>query len=102
MTPSDVEKIVESELRDAPAASDVRSALVSPFLQDFILNDTHEQMSAPVKSVVSYWVVAIGQFYTVFYDPGTREFGLADVMVESAVPHTVGVRGDLLGTFRAM
>ena len=102
MTPKDIEAIVESQLADVPDTTDVRSALVTPFTQEFALNDTYEQMSAPVKSVSSYWVVAIGQFYSVFYDPGTREFGLADVVVDSKVPHTVGVRGDLISTFRAM
>ena len=83
-------------------ATDVRSALIRPFLQTFILNDTYEQMSAPPKSVVSYWVVAVGQFYSVFYDPDAREFGLADLPREGTVPKTSGVRGDLVSTFRAM
>ena len=73
-----------------------------PFLQNFMLNDTYEQMSAPPKKVVSYWVVAVGQFYSVFYDPGTKEFGLADLIREGTIPQTSGVRGDLVSTFRAM
>ena len=102
MTPEDVQAIVESQLADTSDTTDVRSALVTPFVQEFVLNDTYEQMSVPVKSVVSYWVVAVGQFYSVFYDPDTREFGLADVLIDSKIPHTVGVRGDLVSTFRAM
>ena len=102
MTPRDVEAIINSQLASVPDTADVRSAIVTPFLQEFILNDTYEQMSVPVKSVASYWVVAVGQFYSVFYDPAAREFGLADVLVGGKVPQTVGVRGDLVSTFRAM
>jgi hypothetical protein len=102
VTPREVETIVARELVNAPDASDVRSACIAPFPQQFVLNDTYEQMSVPVKGVVTYWVVALGQFYSVFYDPAAREFGLADLPREGVVPHTSGVRGDLVSTFRAM
>ena len=107
MTPQDVEKIVESQLSDPEltglsGAADVRAALVPPYLQNFILGDTYSQVVTPVKRVVSYWVVAVGQFYSIFYDPQDGDFGLADLIKDGKVPQTAGVRGDLVSTFRAM
>ena len=107
MTPQDVERIVKSQLADPDltgplGAEDVQAALVSPYLQSFILGDTYDQVVAPTKSVVSYWVVAVGQFYTLFYDPQVGDFGLADLVKDGVMPQTAGVRGDLVSTFRAM
>jgi hypothetical protein len=48
-------------------------------------------------------VVAKGDAgYLEWYDPATGEFGLACHMEESAVPVSIGVRGDLVGVFCAM
>ncbi len=107
MTPQDVEKIVEEQLADPGftgphGAADIRAALVTPFLQNYILADTYAQMSSAARSVVSYWVVAHGKFYDVFYDPAAQEFGLADFPSGGGVPQTSSVRGDLVSTFRAM
>ena len=102
MTSDDVTEIVESALRTGQPADDVRAALVRPYLQQFLLADSFQQMSAPAKSIVRYWVVAATSMYLEFFDPASGEFGLAEPVVGDRVPHTVGVRGDLVSTFRAM
>ena len=123
MTSNDVANLITAELRDyqyeppppgttlgKPWSSEkvathldlLREALVTPYLQKFVLEDTYEQLTAREKQVVEYWVVAEAEFYCEFYDPSANDFGLAEPPVAGHIPHTVGVRGDLVGVFCAM
>jgi hypothetical protein len=80
----------------------LRAALVQPYIQEFVLADTWEQIDAPHDHLVHYWVVAETEAYCEFYDPSSGEFGLAEPIKPSGTPRTVGVRGDLVGVFCAM
>jgi len=102
MTADDVTKIIQTELSGVEGTSDVRAALVEPYRQQFLLMDSYEQMSSAAKSVVEYWVVAATPMYLEFFDPHSQEFGLAEPLPSEGLPQTVGVRGDLVSTFRAM
>lgn len=102
MTSEEVAAIVESELRTSSAASEMRAAVVKPYLHQFLLVDSYKQLTSPAKSIVLYWVVAETQMYSVFFDPRTKEFGLADPLGYGLIPKTVGVRGDFADTFCAM
>jgi len=84
----------------ASRVADLRECLVSPYLQDFRLRDTVEQMRS--EQQVKYWVVAVEGEFCVFYDPSASNFGLAESPVDGIIPATIGVRGDLVGTFCAI
>ena len=80
----------------------LRTALVKPHLQRFVLMDTFEQMQATQKSITQLWVVAEANGYCVFYDPTANEYGLAEAPSDQEPSTTIGVRGDLVGVFCAM
>ncbi len=80
----------------------LRSCLVKPYLHQFVLMDTYEQITATEKQLASYWVVAEAESYCQFYDPDGDEFGLAKPPHVGQDSQTVGVRGDLIGVFCAM
>src|SRR5690606_5538530 len=120
MQSSDVARIVRSELdgysyEASPSGSTVgvpwseekvrsylprlEAALVDPYLQDFFIRDTWEQVQANPSITAEYWVVAEAEFYIVYFDAQEGLFGLAEYGVGSAAPHTINVRGDLVGVF---
>jgi hypothetical protein len=79
----------------------LRQSLVSPYLQSMTLRDTTDQITAIPPNSAEYIVVADdGEFYLVFYDPQSREFGLAQPVPDD-LPVTIGVRGDVVGVFMA-
>jgi hypothetical protein len=123
MTSDDVSSLIAIELRnyhyEAPApdttmgapwaetkvmgqVDKLRDSLITPYLQQFVLIDTYEQMSSHEHQIVQYWVVAETEEYCEFYDPDSGEFGLAEPPGPGAIPRTAGVRGDLVGVFCAM
>jgi hypothetical protein len=79
------------------------ASLVLPYLHRFELRDTYHQVAGAKPSYAEYWVVAEGTGgYLEYYDPATSEFGLGVYRDGSAVPVSIGVRGDLVGVFAAM
>ena len=80
----------------------LRGALVTPYVQRFTLQDTVEQMRKSPPDKADYWVVAETEQYIEFYDPSSNEYGLADFGSGEELAKTIGVRGDLVGTFCAM
>lgn len=80
----------------------LKSCLVAPYIQQFVLSETYEQMKEESKQVAEYWVVAQEGQYLEWYDPKTKEFGLGLNSAGSSTPVSIGVRGDLVGTFCAM
>ena len=80
----------------------LKISLVAPYMQRFVLRDTYRQNSLSPPEEADYWVVAETDDYLEFYDPITKEFGLADFGAGNSPPQTIGVRGDLIGTFCAM
>ena len=59
-------------------------------------------LASKTPETAEYWVVVRTRDYIEFYDPEKKEFGLADVEINGGLPITIGVRGDLVGTFCAM
>ena len=81
--------------------SQIKSAIVEPYMEKMELRDTFEQFGSKEPEYAQLWVVADdNDGYKVFYDPATREFGLA-VYAKDDIPQTIGVRGDFVGTFMA-
>ena len=123
MTPEKIERLVQREIvsfkHTNPEAgstigmpwsepkimsyiSRLKGSLVTPYLRRFVLVDTHEQMSLSPPVEADYWVVAEIDDYLEFYDPTIDEFGLAIIGEGGSPPQTIGVRGDLIGTFCAI
>ena len=122
MTPEQIEKMVQHDLVAFEAAppkpgptvgipwstfkvqesiAALRASLVTPYSQRFVVKDTGEQMRMSPPQTASYWVVAEAEPFLEFYDPETREYGLA-MRSRDGIPQTIGVRGDLIGVFGAM
>ena len=81
--------------------SQLKSAIVEPYLERMELRDTIEQIGNKEPEYAQLWVVADdNDGYKVFYDPVAHEFGLA-AYNEGDIPQTIGVRGDFVGTFMA-
>jgi len=122
MNPRDITKVISREIdsfeyvepKDAsvgkPFSNDkmqtylsrLNNSLVTPYEQEFFLRDTYDQMTLPVPSIVTYWVVAKNDNYLLFYDHNNHEFGLGTEGVSREFPSTIGVRGDLVGVFVAI
>ncbi|MGF1631982.1 MAG: hypothetical protein ACFCUT_21100 [Kiloniellaceae bacterium] len=81
--------------------AELKAALVIPYLQRFELRDTAAEMAASPPILAGYWVVASADGFLLFYDPEAAQFGLACALANGALPQTIGVRGDLVGTFCA-
>ncbi len=79
-----------------------KASLVIPYKTVFDLRDTYDQimLSKPISK--EFWVVAKSGSYFVFYDVENNEFGLAEEIASKAIPSTIGVRGDFVGTFMAI
>jgi hypothetical protein len=80
----------------------LKEALVEPYLQRFQIRETYEQTVGREPIYAEYWVVAESGSYLEWYDPTTGEFGLGQRVEKSPTPVSIGVRGDLVGTFCAM
>jgi hypothetical protein len=89
-----------SKLQETIAA--LRASLVTPYREQFHLKGTGAQMRTSKPEIADHWVVAEAEPFLVFYDPVTREYGLALRGRDGTLPQTIGVRGDLVGVFAAM
>lgn len=88
----------EKVMREVEA---LKNALVAPYVHQFLLRDTYEQVHTQSSSTSQLWVVAHLNELCEFYDPETKEFGLAESPDARLHPSTIGVRGDLVGVFCA-
>ena len=123
MTSDKIKKIIEAELSTfvhvAPAPGTtvgipwteekvmsyipkLRAALVEPYLRTFLLRDTYEQIKEQKEEYADYWVIAEDGGYIQWYDPATKEYGLAQKDVSDNQYVSIGVRGDLVGVYCAM
>ena len=60
---------------------------------------TRHPPEAPTESIQELWVVAVtDDNFVLFYDPALQEFGLA-LQGQAGPPVSIGVYGDLVGTF---
>ena len=80
----------------------LKQCLVTPHLERFLLAETTEHSHATEPMFAEYWVVARTSFHVAWYDPSTGEFGLAEPHPTKPGFVSIGVRGDLVGTFCAM
>jgi hypothetical protein len=87
--------------RYGPEIDRLRAALVSPYRQSFVLRESDVPEVERVESEATYWVIAdTGQMY-VWYDDATSEFGVGEPGLDGALPVSVGLRGDIVGSFCA-
>ena len=79
------------------AIAELRACLVSPSLRDVRRRPPEVESEA----IQSLWVVAASSDgYAVFFDPQSREYGLA-TEAASGLLESINVGGDLVGTFCA-
>ena len=76
-------------------------SLVEPYMQKFLLHETHDQAKNQERIYAEYWVVAEEGDYLEWYDPNTKEFGLGR-RGNTDIPVSIGVRGDLVGVYCAI
>ena len=77
----------------------LKAALVQPYPQRFLLQETQEHFETEVYE--EYWVVAKEDEYLQWYDPKTGEYGLGRKAPNGEFV-SIGTRGDLVGVFCAM
>ncbi len=83
--------------RMAKAVSELREALIEPEQRPI----TRHPPEVRAQSSQNLWVVAVtDDGFLLFFDPSVREFGLA-LEAEGGLPVSIGVYGDLVGTFCA-
>jgi hypothetical protein len=80
----------------------LRKSLVEPYLQRFELRESYSQCVAAESTYAEYWVVAESAGYLEWFDPAAEEFGLGQRIEGSALPVSIGARGDLVGVFCAI
>ena|SRR5690606_12827658 len=122
MTSEDVKALVASELAEwqpprVPPGTTVgvpwsperygleierlRAALVTPYEQRFVLRETDDPEQKRVEGTAVYWVVAVTDQMYLWYDEATDEFGVGEPRAPGALPESIGLRGDLVGSFCA-
>ena len=84
----------------APEIERLHAALVTPFKQRFELAETDDPDQKRVRGEAIYWVVAETPEIYVWYDEFTAEFGVGE-RIENALPRSIGLRGDIVGSFCA-
>jgi len=80
----------------------LKSALVEPYEQEMLLRETKQQIKEKKEEYVTFWVIAEDRGYYQWYDPETKEYGLASKCSESNKIECIGIRGDLVGVYCAM
>lgn len=122
MTSSDVQAVVERELatwrppqvqpgttigvpwsaeRYAPEVERLREALVTPYEQRFSLSETDDPKRQRIQGEAVYWVVAATADMYLWYDESAHEFGVAVRGRGDSLPLSIGLRGDIVGSFCA-
>ena len=124
MTSEEIKNIIETELNEflyqepekgstlgTPWSADkvasyipkLKAALVEPYLQRMELGETYAHAISEKSEYAEYWVIAEDGGYFEWYDPLTKEFGLAQKSTLDAEQFiSIGVRGDLVGVYCAM
>ena len=80
----------------------LKNSLVAPRLQRFVLRETYEHITSTRTEYADYWIVAESGDNLVWYDQRTNEYGLGERRFEDTQFVSLGVRGDLVGTFCAI
>lgn len=79
----------------------LRAALVAPYKQRFEVRETDDPERQRVEGEAEYWIVAETTGMYLWYDETTAEFGVAEPGVAGALPTSIGLRGDIVGSFCA-
>jgi hypothetical protein len=87
--------------RYAPHIATLRKSLVEPYSQRFVLAETYEQLTGAKKPETTYWVVAVSGDTIVWFDEVAGDFGIAYDAGDGSLPESIGLRGDLVGSFSA-
>ena len=87
--------------RYAPKVERLRAALVTPYAQRFALREYDDPERTRIAGEVVYWVVAATGDMYLWYDEATGEFGVGEPGPAGALPTSIGLRGDVVGSFCA-
>ena len=79
----------------------LRAAIIAPYRQRFLLDETYEHATVAEKPQAEYWVVAATRDVLVWFDEVSGEFGLGEPATGHSLPRSIGIRGDLVGSFCA-
>jgi hypothetical protein len=82
-----------------PEVERLRAALVTPYAQRFMLAETDDPDRRRVSGEAQYWVVAVTGNMYLWYDAATGEFGVGEPGQEGELPISIGLRGDIVGSF---
>lgn len=84
-----------------PEIARLEAALVAPFEQRLALQEFDDPELRRVGGEAVYWVVAATPEMFVWYDAITGEFGVGEPSQEGGLPKSIGLRGDIVGSFCA-
>jgi hypothetical protein len=101
VTPGSTAGVPWTEERYRAEIAGLQAAIVAPYKQRFLLDETYEHAIASEKSEAEYWVVAATPDTLVWFDETTGDFGLGRPAPSHSLPRSIGVRGDLVGSFCA-
>lgn len=85
----------------APHVERLRASLVQPYKQRFELREYDDPGRGREGGEAEYWVVAVTKEMYLWYDESTGEFGVGEPSSENSLPASIGLRGDLVGSFCA-
>ena len=87
--------------RYAPEIERLRASLVTPYAQRFELREYDDPERKRVAGEAEYWVVAATSEMYLWYDEATDDFGVGEPGPNGALPTSIGLRGDIVGSFCA-
>ncbi len=87
--------------RYGEALERLRATLVTPYEQRFVLRETDDPDHRRSEGEATYWVVAATKDMFLWYDAACHEFGVGEPGSDVGVPVSIGLRGDIVGSFSA-
>ena len=85
----------------APKVERLRASLVTPYKQRFTLREYDDPERRHAVGEAEYWVVAVTDGMYLWYDETTGDFGVGEPDTNAAFPTSIGLRGDIVGSFCA-
>lgn len=87
--------------RYGPEIERLWAALVTPYEQRFVLQEYDVPERERVEGEATYWVVASTEAMHLWYDEATGEYGVGEPARDGGLPVSIGLRGDIVGSFCA-
>lgn len=87
--------------RYSPEVERLRASLIPPYKQRFLLREYDVPEASRVVGEADYWIVAVTDEIFLWYDELTDEFGVGEPAKDTTLPTSIGLRGDLVGSFCA-